>query len=211
MWIIVSYFTKDKIYESYAKSLILSLKCFNNIPYEIVPIKDQGSWDANTHYKPIFLKEMLKKYYPNSVVYVDVDAVFCQYPKLFDELDKTNYLPIAVHILDHSKYRKNCNRKEMLSGTIFLKNTKETQGILDEWIVECKKDPKLWDQKALEIVLKDKQYFTLPEEYCCIFDTMSSVKEPVIKQFQASREARHPRTNKVVPKIVDSKGSIRIK
>lgn len=189
MWIVCAYYTEDSLYTEYARKLEKTLVSFG-ISYDIVSIRGQGDWFKNTQYKPTFLKQMLKKHHPNSVIYVDVDAIFCQYPKFFDKLDSNSEVNIAVHVLDHSQYRRKNQPPEVLSGTVFLKNTTITNQIVTKWIIECGKDPKLWDQRALATVLKTYKYYLLPKEYCMIFDYMASVENPVIKHFQASRESR---------------------
>jgi len=222
-YIVTAYYTKGTIYEEYAENFILSLKKFG-LFYEITPIDDFKDWYKGMQYKPTFLKQMLEKHYPHSIVYVDIDAIFCRYPNFFDHLDRTPEVNIALHVLDHSKYRRKEHPPELLSGTIFLKNTKEVKEIINRWIYECSQDSKLWDQRALERVLKNYRYHLLPEEYCMIFDYMSSIKDPVIKHFQASRVARRnsgvckkgqgtPRKtiNKRTPRRVEKEGVIRIK
>ena len=189
MWIICAYYTKNTAYEEYSKGFIESLKQLN-LPCDVVPIDNKGDWYANMQYKPMFLKQMLEKHYPNSIVYVDIDATFCQFPGFFDRLDQEPDVDMAVHVLDHSRYRRKNHPPELLSGTIFLKNTKVTKQIVKEWIQECRKNPRLWDQRALATVLREHKYHLLPEEYVVIFDYMSSVKNPVIKHFQASRKNR---------------------
>ena len=97
---------------------------------------------------------------------------------------------------------------ELLSGTLYFKNCATTYEIVDKWIMACKEHPKLWDQVALDQVLKDYPFFILPEEYCTIFDYMSDVEEPVIKHYQASRAVRNsppPRKdiNKPKPASID--------
>lgn len=201
MWIICAFFTKNTAYEEHTKKFVESLEQFN-LSYDITSVDSKGSWYSNTQYKPTFLKQMLKKHHPNSIIYVDVDAIFCRYPEYFSKLDNTPEVNIAIHMLDHSKYRRKTLAPEMLSGTIFLKNTMTTKQIVDEWIQECKKDAKLWDQRALATVLRKYKYHLLPEEYCTIFDYMSSVKNPVVKHFQASRENRRRigiKKKKVIP------------
>jgi len=215
MWIVCGYHTEDKSYTQHAEKLKESLVSLN-ISFDIIPIQEQGDWYKNTQYKPVFLKHMLEKHYPNSVVYVDVDAIFCQYPNFFDRLDRESDVNMAVHVLDHSKYRRKTAAPELLSGTIFLKNTKVTKQIVNDWVHECKKDPKLWDQRALAVVLRKYKYHLLPEEYCMIFDYMSSVKNPVIKHFQASRESRRKANIKKkrsisTPRRVVKNGTVRIK
>lgn len=189
MWIIVAYYTKNTYYEEYVEKLRLSLKKLS-LPYDLVGIENKGDWYANMQYKPVFLSKALQRHHPKSIIYVDCDAVFCRYPALFDKLDGLPNVNVAVHLLDHSKYRRKQHLPELLSGTIFLKNTDTTKKIVNEWISECKKNSKLWDQIALANILKRYRYHLLPEEYCVIFDYMGSVKDPVIKHFQASREAR---------------------
>jgi len=190
-WLVVGYYTKNNRYADHAEKLIRSLQNFG-IPHEVVPIEDLGSWDANTHYKSIFLKEMIEKHRKKSLVYVDVDAVFLRYPALFDKLDADKSVKIAVHILDHQKYRRKGVASELLSGTIFLRACDEVSIIIDEWVEVCKNNPRLWDQVALDRVLRgrNRTFHVLPPEYCMIFDYMTSVKNPVIKHFQASREER---------------------
>ena len=191
MWIICAYYTKNTTYENHSKNFVESLKEFN-LPHDVTAIDNRGDWYANMQYKPVFLKQMLEKHHSNSVVYVDIDAIFCRYPNYFDKLDQDQEqdVNVAVHILNHSKYRRKNQPPELLSGTIFLKNTVKTKQIVNEWIQECKKDSKMWDQRALANVLKKYKYHLLPEEYVVIFDYMSSIKNPVIKHFQASRESR---------------------
>ncbi|MEK0336819.1 MAG: putative nucleotide-diphospho-sugar transferase [Nitrosopumilus sp.] len=215
MWIICAYYTKNTVYENHAKSLAESLERLD-LSHEIIPIDNRGDWYANMQYKPTFLKQALERNYPHSVIYVDVDAIFYRYPGFFNRLEEELGVNIAVHLLNHSKYGRKNHPPELLSGTIFLKNTTETKQIIDEWIQECRKDPKLWDQRALATVLKRYKYHLLPEEYCTIFDYMSSVKNPVIKHFQASREQRRKtivkrKRNPSTPRRVVQNGIVRIR
>jgi hypothetical protein len=131
---------------------------------------------------------MLDKFPDYSIVYVDVDAEFCKYPELFDQLHARSDVNIAVHLLDHMKRGRTNAGFEMLSGTIFFKNNLTTRDIVDEWKNGCAQGGKLWDQSALAKVLEDKPYYVLPEEYCKIFDYMGDVKDPVIQHYQASRQ-----------------------
>lgn len=193
MWIVCAYFTKSTPYEEHSKGFVESLKRFN-LSYDVTSVDSMGDWYVNMQYKPMFLKQMLEKHYPNSVVYMDVDAILCRYPEYFDKLDNIPEVDIAVHLLDHSKRKLKLRPPEMLSGTIFLKNTATTKQIVEKWIQECKRGPRIWDQRALATILKEYAYYVLPEEYCTIFDYMADVKNPVIKHFQASREERRQRS-----------------
>lgn len=219
MWKICAFYSKNTRYEELSKNLIESLKKFN-LPYEVVGIENKGDWYANMQYKPTFLKTMLEKHPQYSIIYVDADAIICRLPVYFDKLDKEPDVNIAVHVLDHSKFKRKHCAPEMLSGTIFLKNTPKTKRIVTEWIAECKTNRKLWDQRALANVLKKHRYHLLPAEYCMIFDYMSSIKNPVIKHFQASRQDRsdrgpvsklRKRKNRPEPRKVINDGVIHIR
>jgi len=185
-WLVTAYYTGHPVYKEHAAKLAQSMLA-HDIRYEIVPVPDLGTWQANTQYKPTFLKQMLVKHPNDSIVYVDVDAVFLRYPALFDDLDKMSGVNVAVYILDHSQYRRKNAPPEMLSGTIFFKNNPETARIIDEWIQQCRVNPAAWDQKALSQVLKTHTYYNLPDRYCKIWDYMDTVKNAVIEHHQASR------------------------
>lgn len=184
-FIVVAYYTADTLYEEEARLLVQSLD-EHQVPYYVQRISSKGNWFDNTHYKPSFLLSMMDRFPDLNLVYVDVDARFEQYPTLFDTLSCV----IGVHCFDRSLWISRSSRgKEILSGTIFLKNCPLARQILERWRDRCFKKPNEWDQKCLEYVLGD-DYFRLPPEYCKIFDTMARVRNPVIVHYQASRKLR---------------------
>ena len=184
-FVVVGYYTRDTLYEGWARAFVESLKKFS-IPYYVEAIANLGDWYSNTHYKPTFIKKMLKKFPEANVVYVDCDAKFFAYPTLFEELS----CDIGVHYFDRSLHgNKRLSGFEVLSGTIFLENSEEVYDLVSKWGQQCRRQPFIWDQKALEIILEGK-FYNLPEEYCTIFDIMKHVKKPVIVHYQASREVR---------------------
>ena len=184
-FIVVAYYTLDTIYEEKVQVLIDSLEKFK-IPYYIKPIKNLGSWYKNTGYKPTFLKEMLKKFPDDNIVYIDADAEFFAYPNLFETLDCN----VGVHHFDLSLHgNRTLIGFDVLSGTIFLKNNEEVYNIVTNWENECKKKPHVWDQRHLEKVLGGN-FYNLPYEYCAIFNLMSHIKNPIIVHYQCSREIR---------------------
>lgn len=186
-YIVVGYFTRDTIYVEKALNFIESMEK-HNIPYDVVGVDNLGDWCKNTGYKPTFLKEMLCKHYPKSIVYVDVDAEFMRYPILFDALD----CDVGVYVFDRSCYNKSTRGFEVLSGTIFLKNNDKVFDVVERWETECKANPRVWDQRSFEKILggHEGDFFRLPGEYCKIFDRMEFVANPVIVHHQASREVR---------------------
>ena len=186
-FIIVGYYSGDTIYEAKAAVLQKSLEKYR-VPYYLQRIEDRGGWYANTCWKPTFLKEMLKKFPKHNIIYVDCDAEFFRFPKLFHSF-KGN---VGVYLFDRSCYGKNAKGFEVLSGTIFLRNNEAVRLMIERWEFECKNNLNVWDQKSLQKVLGDN-YEKLPGEYCKILDRMEWITEPVIVHYQASREVRKNR------------------
>ena len=182
-WIVIGYYTRNTLYENKAKEFIESLESYK-IPYYVEAIDNLGSWHKNTAYKPTFIKRMMEKFAGEDIIYVDCDAKFFAYPKLFDDLD----CDIAVYELDRSCYRGG-HGTEVLSGTIFLRNNLRVLKLVEEWERKCQKSSLVVDQKHLEKVLAGN-FYKLPPQYCKIFDTMRHVENQVIVHYQASRIIR---------------------
>ena len=189
-YIVVAYYTIDTLYELHVKVLRKSLHKFN-LPHHIQPVDSLGNWNKNCNYKPTFLKQMMKEYFPLSIVYVDCDAEFVRHPILFDsldcniglfELDKRKYYP-------QREYKKGVEYKETCSGTIFLNNNLKVMSLLDLWERECEEHRGQWDQRNLQNVICN-DFYRLPPEYCCIDGTMNMIQNPVIVHHQASRKVR---------------------
>jgi len=187
-FIIVGYYTRNTLYENSARIFIKSLER-HGIPHYIEGVDNLGSWYKNTSYKPTFLLRMMEKFPDQCIVYVDVDAEFLSYPKLFDNYSTLTYVDIAVYVFDRSCYTKSAGGFEVLSGTIFLKNNKKVRDIVKKWEELQAKSPGVWDQKTLEKVLNGK-YTTMPGEYCKIFDRMQNITDPVIVHYQHSRRVK---------------------
>ncbi len=174
----ISYYTYK--YKNEAAKLKQSLEALG-LQYPVAGIEDQDSWDANTHYNPIFIKQQIQN--QKAVVWLDADCMVLSHPQLFFELD----CDIAFH-----RFRG----KELLSGTVFFKNTARTIELLDNWIAINKENPEIFDQKNLDQALKsmtDISILELPPEYCFIFDLSKDYYprvNPIIEHYQASRKFR---------------------
>jgi len=175
----IAFFTKGTPYAAEACELVESGKKFG-IDVEIVGYPNQGEWVRNAALKSTFILDMMEKY-PNEewLLYVDADARFRQYPKLFDTFEGD----LGVH------YRRG---SELLSGTIFIHNTFEMQAFVKSWIITQGKNPTKWDQKVLQhcIETSNINVVKLPAAYTQIFDSMASFGDPVIEHMQASRRLR---------------------
>jgi len=184
-WIVVSYYTNGTFYKDlsveFKKSAIQ-----HKIPHLVAGVPNLKDWSKNTNYKPTFLLQALKELKGLDIIWVDIDAKFNAYPKLFDDLECT----IAAHEFDQRKYYgKHHVLKELLSGTVFLRNNDEALSVVQRWTEECKRKPKQWDQKSLQTVVGEN-YYKLPGEYCTISGRMRDIKHPIIEHFQASRKVR---------------------
>ena len=184
MFIVVAYYTDDEIYGPAVDRLSTSLLKYG-LNHHLQIIDSKGSWSANTSFKPSFIREMMDRYPGAGIVYTDADSEFVSYPVLFDSLD----CPVAIHLLDHTIYKPNRKRVELLSGTIFFNNSDKSKQIVDAWIQVCQQFPEMWDQRALHRVL-GSDFHQLPPGYCQIYDYMKSVADPVVRHYQASRVAR---------------------
>ncbi len=177
-FIIIAYFTRNTFYEDYVQALVSSLQQYD-IPYYIEGVENLGSWERNTNYKPTFIKRMMNKFPEHDIVYVDCDARFFGYPKLFETITDS----IAVHLF---------KGLELLSGTIFLKNTEETYQLVQRWEIRCKKKPGQWDQVSLADVLGNG-FYKLPREYCRMVNKKKRkpLANSIIVHYQASRKVRN--------------------
>ena len=185
----IAYHTENEPYKTMAKTFQNSLQSFN-LPFYIESIRDQGSWEKNTHYKAYFIKKCLQENSQN-LLYVDIDAIFKEYPDLINNLD----CDIAYRT-ENFRWRND----EALLGTLFLKNNDKVKLFVDRWIqlnnaipAERMK-PETWEQKNMQVAQREFNellYQNLPPEYTFIFDThrrMYPGLNPIIEHHQASRQ-----------------------
>jgi len=178
---IVGYYTPK--YKDEAVGLKRSLDRLG-LEYDIEPVPDLGSWDANTKYKAHFIRGKLDKY--DRILYVDVDARFRSIP--YDLIAYT--CDVAVRFEDFP-WRKN----ECLSGTVYMKSNEKTKKLCDRWIEVNTENKRGLEQWNLGEVIKDMELDVkdLPAEYVFIFDHMKKKypkATPVIEHFQASRRLK---------------------
>ncbi len=179
--IYIAYYTVNTPYEEEVINLKNSLDQFS-LPYDIQGVPSLGSWQRNTQYKTLFIRDMVNKYPDRPVVYVDADAIVRSPPIFFDQLE----CDVAVHHF----YNKKRNFLELLSGTVYFGPTENAKKLIDKWIEVNQEFPDQWDQKNLDIAIKrmpELKIVELPPSYCLIFDTMKDQGPAVIEHFQASR------------------------
>jgi len=189
---IVSFYTKETLYQLDVQNLIASCEKFN-IEAVIQGIAPHSSWELNCAYKPYFIYEKLREL-QRPLLWVDADAVFEQKPAILDVFSAD----LAVHIEaslspDH--------RSKVRSGTVFINYTDKGVELVRQWAEECNKiltaGGEFLDQVALRnVVLANKNYAdirSLPLSYVKIFDhprDLAEVQNPVIVHYQASRRLK---------------------
>ncbi len=180
-YVVVAYYTRDTGYEAEVRNLVASLEQFK-LPYDIVGIKNQGSWQRNTHYKPYFIRQMLFKHFPKDIVYVDADAIFKSHPHVFDSF--TWDIGFVYHP----------SSKEVLSGTLYLSNNPEGYRVIETWQRLCYRNQDSVEQALFHLALIENKFLlkamNLPLSYCKIFDD-PTIADPVIEHYQASRRFRN--------------------
>ncbi|MFA5031206.1 MAG: glycosyltransferase [Patescibacteria group bacterium] len=184
-YIIVSFYTPE--YTNDILRLTQSVEKFE-LPYHFELLKHlplegknkQNNWSKNAYQKANFIKNMMTKFLDKNIIWID-DAVVQEYPYLFDNMPDCD---IAVH------YRRG---KELLTGTMFIRNNELMKNVVEKWIFKNEKSPYFLEQKNLEEVLRETPQVNihhLPLAYCQIFDGFEGKSRPVIEHFQSSRKWR---------------------
>jgi len=180
-FIVIGFYTKNTPYEEEIKIMANSCKKFN-IEVKIHEYPSLNEWEHNLWIKPVFIMNMMYLHPNVDLLYLDSDAVICEYPILFDNFQ----YDMGCHLKDG---------KELLSGTIFLKNNNNTRCFVSNWhgMYLTFDGQFLAEQTALEYMVKNNlnkhnmSFFNLPATYAQIFDSMAHNGKPIIQQNQASR------------------------
>lgn len=185
--IVVSYYTKDELYESMYRRMHQSLHKFG-LEHDIEAIDSMGDWQANTYHKAKFIRRKLNEHAGRDILWMDVDAEVCQYPERFDNFDGD----FAVHYIEWGRYGRE-PRRELNSSVMYFRNSWQCRVLLEKWLTlnERNKDSGVWEQKNLAEILEksvDLRKREFPAQYCQIYDLMAAAGEPVIRLFQASRQ-----------------------
>jgi hypothetical protein len=174
--IYVSMFTENTPYQEEVKILKSSLDKFG-LPYEIVGLKNQGSWEKNTQMKPQVLKSVLDKY-NKDVIWIDADAEILEKPELFYSLN----CDLSFHHLREWD--------EKMTGTMYFKNNILSREVLNKWI-QLNNTNDLPDADNFQKVMETQRgakIVDLPVEYIHVADIkFLQCSKPVIIHHQASR------------------------
>lgn len=187
--LIISFYTKDTLYEEEAKDLIASCKKLG-LEYEISEVENLGSWQANCCQKASFILKKLEEH-KRPVIWTDVDSVIMQTPHILLDCKADCALRVDDNVAadDPSK---------ILSGTMFFNNTASAKKLLTLWEKECEKRllkaGTVYDQDCLRKVVLHYPTIVemkrLPVSYVKIVDKNDDgvdKKDAVVLHYQASR------------------------
>lgn len=214
--IVIAYYTEGTSYYEDACLLQDSLDVVG-MDYEIVGVKDQGSWDANVGQKPLFIRQQREEL-KGPLLYIDVDAYVHKDCSQYFSLLGARKIDFAAHWFagpgkGYDFAGKNCaclkgrpcsKPHRLLSGTLFFGDTDNVRSLLDVWCdlnESCRRHG--WEsgggQRNLWALVTANQrhlkQFKLPGRYTYVFDKARGYPrgEPkIIEHTIASRDHRNP-------------------
>lgn len=195
-WQAVTFYTTGTGYETEAKRLVASAGKLN-VPLRVYEYPPAGTWRENLNFKSESILRAMDEFPGTDIVFVDCDAIFHRWPKLFDELSAAGNYDIAAHF---HPYRGSVNGGSLLSGTLWFRNGPEGRRLVEEWHRIGAANPDIRHQHCLKLAVNELRaagepvrVYRLPREYTLIFDYYKGTtrpKAPVIEHFQASRRFR---------------------
>lgn len=178
---IISFFTLDTPYEKVMYDYLFpTIKKFG-LDWYITGIHNEHSWGKNTSSKPAFILDALKNnFHKSRLIFLDADATIEQYPQLFKDIPEE--YDVACHYLDWSTWYRNGEKKELLTGTLYLRDSKAVRELVKEWDKRARASTK-WEQDIFQTLLLERpeiKVYQLPLEYCYI-KTLPNGSEPFVK------------------------------
>ena len=185
--ILISFYTKNTIYEKEIEDLSISCKALG-IEHYIEARVDLGSWEKNCCQKPLFILECLERF-KRPLLWVDADGIVLQKP----QLDFAGW--------DMALYFNDLPSQHVRAATLYVEPTQNTFDFLDLWHktaqekIANREELPYGDQAILIQLLRGKKIplkiAELPLEYTAIFDRDPvEIGKTVVLHFQASRTAR---------------------
>lgn len=189
----ITFYTEGHYQKIAEENIISSFEKFklDHIAYSRPNLKD---WVLNTRQKIDVIETALLDHPDHDIVYIDADATIESEPILFNSIP--DEVDIGLHYLDwHKHYGRNTDKgqKELLSGTIYLRNSPKITNLVRKW-----KELTVnynWEQRALETLIEAEMInvWELPWEYCYIATRPNGespaypLENPVIVHYQESR------------------------
>jgi SAM-dependent methyltransferase len=180
-FLVVSFFTNDPVYRRHIERLHNGLEEFG-LEYELFMIDSLGGWELNCAFKSAFVVEQMMKS-GRPVIWLDADSTLERQPSLLFEIKDDFAVNRTLNAIFNS-------------AVVYFSNSPASLELAVRWRDRCKADPLTWDQTHLQSAWADNSFqgplssYWLPDAYAQIFDRDVDHAETVIRQWQASREAR---------------------
>lgn len=186
-WTLISFYTP--LYEPLAARLKASCERWG-IPYHIVPLKSESSWEKNCSLKSRFILDALQTF-KTPLLWVDADAEVLQpLPRSF---------PYEFSTVIHKELSDD-HPSKIVSCVIYLTYTEKNLSLLKKWVDRCDAyGGNEWDQIALKEALQGEEIEALPQEYSMIYDRLKKNDRPIILHYQASRLYKKIISGEVAP------------
>lgn len=198
-WKIAYFYTADTKYEQVGKEYLESSLQILNLPVQAYKMPNLGNWRKNVAQKPHAVLNALSDLQSDEcLVFLDADSRVLKYPELFDQIPEN--FEIAFHRLNWNLwygYNQSPANMELLTGTMFLRNTDNVKQLCKLWLQESMISSEV-EQKVLDNLLLENYNvlnYNLPLEYCFIESRPGGLPplvkcDPVIIHSQASRKLR---------------------
>jgi len=150
---VVSFFTKDTLYEKYAEILKTSLEKFG-IPYYIEAVPNLGDWNKNTQLKPnIILKYLLNLKSP--VLWLDCDCEVLAPLSQLEEVVTVNPIDFAVYNWygdDKGNQLKELDPSKLLcsGGTMYFNYSVSALNLMIRWMHNTNTNPGVAEDLLLD-------------------------------------------------------------
>jgi hypothetical protein len=193
---VAAFYTRDTAYKAEAEDMARSAVAFG-LDVVLVDTDNLGDWKANTDQKPAAIERALRGV-DGPIAFVDADARFRAYPKLFDEFC-AGPAEIGLSYFDWDAFPDDPRKgRELSSAVILLKPTSRVYALLSKWARATTTSGDMWEQRVLQdLIAKDQKkkrdrlkVMEIPMRYNQIFDHMAGLGKPVIEQMQASRRLK---------------------
>lgn len=181
--LIVSYYTKNTLYEKDAARLRRSCEQFG-LPFQIEGIEPFGKWHEHVCHKPLFILKKLKEL-KRPLFWIDADG------EIVEKLPDPDFnCDISLRTFNHFPQDHPCH---LYAATAYIDYSPKSLSLIDAWSEGCQEklrsEPELEvsDQVILNALLQTgKVHFKpLPPAYAALFDEELPLK--YIVQHQASR------------------------
>lgn len=184
--LVVSYYTKDTMYQLEVQNLIASCEQWG-LEHHVESISSLGSWERNCCFKPFFLLEKLQQF-QRPLFWVDADGVFLKKPQWLEVFNQD--AAVRIH-----EILENSHPSKVISASLFVNASLGAVALLKAWGQGCinaflnlERVQEVWDQMILrDVILSGEaraQIGTLPIEYLAIQEHSDAT---VIAHYQASR------------------------